>query len=111
MTELYGQSFENGAPALVLVALGQFAISLGMPFGNVLSMGGRERAFGMLNILVLAISITLAVSLIPSMGAAGGGTVMLASGLVLLLGQMLLGFKLLGLPNLLNLITRRSDPS
>ena len=100
MTLLFGPSFADGANALLLITLGQLAIGLGMPFANVLAMGAREYAFGILNVGVLIVSVILAAATVPAMGAAGGGLVMLISAVLLLLGQIGLSLAPLGIKKL-----------
>ena len=90
MRTLFGEPFAAGATTLVLVALGETAGALALPFSGVLTMAGGERALGKLNLTVLAVSIAAALVLIPARGAQGAGIVSLASGAALLLGQMLL---------------------
>ncbi|MCB2076467.1 MAG: oligosaccharide flippase family protein [Novosphingobium sp.] len=98
MVTLFGEGFRDGALPLVLTSLGTFAFSLGMPFGTILAMAGREKAFGILNLAVLALSLALAFALMPGMGATGAGYVTLASGLVLLFGQIGLSLRVLREP-------------
>lgn len=98
MEFVFGPQFGGGARALALVAIGQLAMGLGTPLAVLLSMSGREAAYGVLNLAVLAMSVILAVLVVPAHGATGGGIVILASGTVLLLGQAALSLRPLGLP-------------
>jgi O-antigen/teichoic acid export membrane protein len=87
MTFLYGEDYAGGALALVLVAIGQFAMGLAMPFDAILTMAGRERHVAVLNWFVLAISLALSFWLIPAYGATGAGIVTMVAGVVLLFGE------------------------
>lgn len=91
MTTLFGPKFEQGAVPLVLVAIGQFAMGLCIPYSTVLTMAGREREIGRLSLLVLAASLAASLWLIPRYGATGAGSVTLGSGVILLLGQAYFG--------------------
>jgi O-antigen/teichoic acid export membrane protein len=88
MSLLFGTAYAEGAVALVLIAIGQFAIGLGMPFNSLLTMAGRQGALSWLNIGVLVVSVGLSFALIPAYGAAGAGVVTAVSGLALLVGQI-----------------------
>jgi len=90
MRMLFGTPFAAGAATLVLVALGEAAGALALPFTGVLTMAGREPALGKLNVVVLIVSLAAALVLIPAHGALGAGIVSLTSGLALLVGQILL---------------------
>lgn len=90
MRILFGEPFAGAAGTLVLVALGETAGALAMPFTGVLTMAGREPALGKLNLAVLVVSFAAALVLIPAQGAIGAGIVSLTSGTALLAGQVLL---------------------
>jgi O-antigen/teichoic acid export membrane protein len=97
MEFVFGPRFAAGAGALSLIAIGQFAIGVGTPLGVVLSMCGREAAYGVFNLAVLAVSVLIALFAISDYGATGGGMVILISGVLLLVGQALLSLRPLGL--------------
>lgn len=93
MTSLFGPAYAAGALPLVLVALGQVAIGLTVPFDAVLRMSGREVYLVRLNLGVLVATVLVSLVLIPAYGAVGGGMVTLLSGAALLIGQSTLGLR------------------
>jgi O-antigen/teichoic acid export membrane protein len=88
MTILFGAKFAPGAWALVLVAIGQFAMGLSIPFNAILVMAGSERQISRLNFAVLAGSVAASFWLIPRFGATGAGIVTAVSGCALLATQV-----------------------
>lgn len=79
---LFGASFQAGATALVVLALGQLINAAAGPSGNVLLMTGQERvAVAGVGVGLIA-NVVLAVALVPLFGVTGGA-VAFASSLVL----------------------------
>jgi len=68
---LFGEEFRPAASVLVLLAAGQLATGLSIPLQAVLTMGGRERSFGALNLAALAMHVLLNFALITPYGALG----------------------------------------
>lgn len=80
--DLFGASFQMGATALVILALGQFVNAAAGPSGNVLIMTGQERIAVRGVAAGLLANIVLAVALVPPLGVTGGA-IAFASSLVL----------------------------
>lgn len=95
MGTLFGSDFADGALSLVLLGLGQFAISVGIPFASMITMGDREKAFGRFSLLVLIVNLALGLLLIPLYGATGGAVAVCISSFLLFGGQIWLGLPLL----------------
>ncbi|MGA9286109.1 MAG: flippase [Solirubrobacteraceae bacterium] len=79
---LFGASFQAGATALVILALGQLINAAAGPSGNVLLMTGQERVAVAGVGVGLVANIVLAVALVPLFGVTGGA-IAFASSLVL----------------------------
>jgi O-antigen/teichoic acid export membrane protein len=79
---LFGASFQTGATALVILALGQLLNAAAGPSGNVLIMTGQERTAARAGIAGLTVNLVLSVALVPSLGVTGGA-IAFASSLVL----------------------------
>jgi O-antigen/teichoic acid export membrane protein len=92
---MFGDRFRQAGSALVLITLGQTAMGFSNIFGGVMTMGGRERLFGRLNLGILIATLALAGLLIPRYGSIGGGIVCLVCGLALWSGQVIFSFPLL----------------
>jgi len=90
MTGLFGPQFADAAPVLVLLTIGQLAASLSIPFQSSLTMGGREKVYGVLNLSALAVHAAINLALIPLYGAVGAAIATLFIALVLLVSQILL---------------------
>lgn len=71
MEGVFGPAYAAAAPTLAILAVGQLAASLVMPFSSVLMMGGRERVFGTINLAALALNVLLNLLLAPRYGALG----------------------------------------
>lgn len=78
---LFGAPYAAAATTLVLITFGQLGVSVAIPLGAALMMGGRERALWRINVAILGLSVALAFVLIPRYGALGAGIVGLVSGL------------------------------
>ncbi|HEX8256713.1 MAG TPA: polysaccharide biosynthesis C-terminal domain-containing protein [Allosphingosinicella sp.] len=89
MTSLFGEAFAPAAPTLALLAVGQLATSLAIPFGGLLTMGGRERVFGGINLAGLALHVALNFLLVPTMGATGAAIATLCVAVSLLVTQVI----------------------
>ena len=90
MTGVFGAEFAASAPILVILTVGQVAASLAIPFSAVLMMGGRERAFGGLNLAALGMNFALNLALVPGYGAWGSAVATMISAISLLVGQVVL---------------------
>ncbi len=80
--DLFGASFQTGATALMILALGQLVNSTAGPAGNVLLMTGQERIAVRGVAAGLIANVVLAVVLVPPLGVTGGA-IAFASSLVL----------------------------
>jgi O-antigen/teichoic acid export membrane protein len=80
--DLFGASFQTGATALVILALGQLINAAAGPSGNVLLMTGQERIAVRGVAAGLLVNVVLAVVLVPPLGVTGGA-IAFASGLAL----------------------------
>ncbi len=69
---LFGASFQSGATALVILALGQLINAAAGPSGNVLLMTGQERMAVRGVAVGLLANVVLAVVLVPPFGVTGG---------------------------------------
>lgn len=67
----FGSDFRGGAPALVILALGQLVNAVTGSVANLLIMSGHEREFRNLTVAAGAANIGLAALLIPGFGAVG----------------------------------------
>jgi O-antigen/teichoic acid export membrane protein len=79
---LFGPSFQTGATALIIIALGQLINAAAGPSGNVLIMTGQERIAVRGVAAGLLANVVLAVVLVPPLGVTGGA-IAFASSLVL----------------------------
>lgn len=80
--DLFGASFQTGATALVILALGQLINAAAGPSGNVLLMTGQERIAVRGVAAGLLANVVLAVVLVPPLGVTGGA-IAFATGLAL----------------------------
>jgi O-antigen/teichoic acid export membrane protein len=80
--DLFGASFQTGAAALMILALGQFINAMAGPAGNVLLMTGQERIAVRGVAAGLVANVVLAIVLVPPLGVTGGA-IAFASSLVL----------------------------
>jgi O-antigen/teichoic acid export membrane protein len=80
--DLFGASFQTGATALMVLALGQLVNAMAGPAGNVLLMTGQERIAVRGVAAGLVANVVLAVVLVPPLGVTGGA-IAFASSLVL----------------------------
>lgn len=69
---LFGASFQAGATALVILALGQLINAAAGPSGNVMLMTGQERIAVRGVAAGLLVNVVLAVVLVPPLGVTGG---------------------------------------
>jgi O-antigen/teichoic acid export membrane protein len=95
LTILFGAQFAAAGPALVYSTIGQLATSLSIPAQSLLTMGGRERAYGMLNLGGLALHVLINLVLIPQYGATGAAISTMIVAVGLMLGQFVLNRRLL----------------
>ena len=58
-----------------------------MVFSTVLMMGGRERQFAVLNVLLLGINLVASILLIPCYGAVGAALAMTGTAAIALVSQ------------------------
>lgn len=79
---LFGASFQTGAAALIIMALGQLVNAAAGPAGNVLLMTGQERMAVRAVAAGLLANVVLAIVLVPPLGITGGA-IAFASSLVL----------------------------
>jgi O-antigen/teichoic acid export membrane protein len=79
---LFGASFQTGATALMVLALGQLINAAAGPSGTVLLMTGKERVAVRGVAIGLLANVLLAVVLVPPLGVTGGA-IAFASGLAL----------------------------
>lgn len=93
VTRLFGAEFAPAAPSLALLAIGQTVTSLSIPLQALLTMGGRERHYGALNMAGLIVHALLNLVLIPRYGAIGAAFSTAAICVMLALGQMALNRK------------------
>ncbi len=80
--DLFGPSFQAGATALVILAIGQLINAAAGPSGNIMLMTGQERIAVRGVAAGLLANLILAVILVPPLGVTGGA-IAFASGLVL----------------------------
>ena len=80
--DIFGASFQEGATALVILALGQLINSAAGPSGNVLLMTGQERVAVRGVAAGLLVNVVLAIVLVPPLGVTGGA-IAFATGLAL----------------------------
>jgi O-antigen/teichoic acid export membrane protein len=93
---LFGASFQTGATALSILALGQLINAAAGPSGNVLVMAGHERVAVRVVGAGLLANVAIAVVLVPPLGVTGGA-IAFASSLVLWnTGFVLLARRLIG---------------
>ncbi len=71
---LFGPEFVAGAPSLRILAAAQALNVLTGPTGILLSMTGRERPYALLLVSGLVVQVSLALWLIPLLGASGAAT-------------------------------------
>lgn len=76
---IFGPSFQGGATALRIVAIGQLVNAMCGPAGNVLIMTGHERAAVRGMAAGLLANVILAIALVPSLGVTGGAIAFAAS--------------------------------
>jgi O-antigen/teichoic acid export membrane protein len=94
--DLFGSSFQTGATALMIIALGQLINAAAGPSATVLVMTGHERVTVRVVAAGLAANIVLAIVLVPPLGVTGGA-IAFASSLVLWnTGFILLARRLVG---------------
>jgi len=77
--DLFGASFQTGATALVILALGQLVNAAAGPSGNVLLMTGQERIAVRGVAAGLVANVVLAIVLVPPLGVTGGAIAFAAS--------------------------------
>ncbi len=82
------RAVRRGGPSLALLAIGQTVNSLAIPLQALLTMGGRERQYGALNMAGLAFHALLNFVLIPPYGAIGAAASTAAVCVLLAIGQM-----------------------
>ena len=75
----FGPEFEMAATALMIMAVGQLVTMIRGPLGALLTMGGHERAQLLLTLVGLAMTVALALLLIPRYGLAGAAIAQAAS--------------------------------
>jgi O-antigen/teichoic acid export membrane protein len=93
---LFGHSFQTGATALSILALGQLINAAAGPSGNVLVMAGHERVAVRVVAAGLLANVAIAAVLVPPLGVTGGA-IAFASSLVLWnTGFVLLARRLIG---------------
>jgi O-antigen/teichoic acid export membrane protein len=80
--DLFGQSFQTGTHALMIIAVGQLINAAAGPAGNVLLMTGKERIAVRGVAAGLIANVVIAVVLVPRFGVTGGA-IAFASSLVL----------------------------
>jgi O-antigen/teichoic acid export membrane protein len=80
--DIFGASFQTGAAALAILALGQLINAAAGPAGNVMLMTGQERIAVRGVAAGLIVNIILAVVLVPPLGVTGGA-IAFAAALVL----------------------------
>jgi O-antigen/teichoic acid export membrane protein len=90
MTGLFGGEFGDAASSLVLLTIGQLATSLSIPFQAILTMSGRERVYGGVNLFALGLHVALNLLLVPLYGATGAAGSTAAIAIMLLLAQIAL---------------------
>ena len=84
---IFGQGFGESTVPLIILAFGQQALSYSMVFSTVLMMGGRERQFAVLNVLLLGINLVASILLIPCYGAVGAALAMTGTAAIALVSQ------------------------
>jgi O-antigen/teichoic acid export membrane protein len=85
---LYGSSFQEGATALLILALSHWVnVSFGL-MGWIMIAGGRSRLLLQNNVVVAVVNIVLGVTLVPRLGLVGAALAALGS--VTLLHSMVL---------------------
>jgi O-antigen/teichoic acid export membrane protein len=93
---LFGPSFQTGATALIILALGQLINAAAGPSGNTLIMTGQERIAVRGVAAGLIANIVLAILLVPSLGVTGGAiafasSLILSNAVLVLLARRLVG--------------------
>jgi O-antigen/teichoic acid export membrane protein len=88
LTTLFGAEFAPAAPSLVFLAIGQTVSSLAIPLSALLTMGGREKHYGALNLAGLVFHALLNLVLIPPYGATGAAISTATVYSLLALGQL-----------------------
>lgn len=81
---IFGLAFLPASDALAILTLGQTAAALTIPMTALLMVSGRERIFGLLNLVGLALNISLNFWWIPKYGAVGASWAGTACSLFLL---------------------------
>ncbi len=94
MTLIFGQEYAAATTVLTVLAIGQTAAALTIPFSAMLMMGGRERLFGALTAAALTLNVTLCLALIPLLGALGAALASAATSMLLLGVQFYFGTRL-----------------
>jgi O-antigen/teichoic acid export membrane protein len=94
--DLFGASFQMGATALVILALGQLVNAAAGPSGNILIMTGQERIAVRGVAAGLLANVVLAVVLVPPLGVTGGAIAFASSlalwnGVLVVLARRLVG--------------------
>ena len=93
LSTLFGAEFAPAAPSLVLLAIGQTVASLAIPLSALLTMGGREKHYGALNLAGLVLHAMLNIVLIPPFGATGAAMSTATVYSLLALGQLAINRK------------------
>lgn len=96
MTLLFGQQFEPASVVLALLAIGQLVSCLAIPASSVLTMGGKEKAYGTLHLVCLALHVLANFAVIPVYGAVGAAGATAAIMTLLGLGQLVIVRSVLG---------------
>ncbi len=71
---LFGDEFETGYTALMILAAGQFVSTISGPVGNLLQMTGNEKIFLAVVAVMAAVNVILNLVLIPRFGIVGAAT-------------------------------------
>lgn len=71
ITLLFGPEFARGEVALLVLAVGYFATSLGSPSGQILISIGKTKIYMLVFIIITSLNVALNVLLIPSYGFTG----------------------------------------
>ncbi len=99
MEWVFGSEFTTGGKTLMLLGIGQFFAAFTNANGVLLMMGGMEKQFGALNLVVVLIAIPLNFMLIPRFGANGAAITVIVATAAVLAGQVYYSRKLIGAMN------------
>lgn len=87
MALLFGKDFAPGGDVLAMLAFGQFIAAVSIPFAALALMADRERAYGIMTVMALAVNVLLNFILIPQYGAFGAAVAGTCASVALLIAN------------------------